>query len=316
MKYSDRLGMSGGFLEPYRRVYDRNDKSRVIDYKVKQEYKSYTLDQLDPLNRFSFVYVSREETFFREWFLVGDNNDASFCGVFMEAALACYVLQNEKCHSCKYSNALRWNGGGSASWQDLFCTVCRSTYEVKTKATTERVENAFTWNKFQGGSFAKWCQLEMENRKPDQKCYLVVLPRQATYNRKMAKVHPVHIAEIEAVLPKLYPGSFMSSRHHVAFQTTVSVKMSTKEKWFDLPSTGEIETQEIAEKVFVERFSRDTFDTLMENYFHSYECGSDVDTDVEGKNLGMTECEVVEKMNELKLAEAPDDWEDLLSDED
>jgi hypothetical protein len=34
--------------------------------------------------------------------------------------------------------------------------------EVKTKATTERVENAFKWNNFSGGSYANWCALDNE----------------------------------------------------------------------------------------------------------------------------------------------------------
>lgn len=66
----------------------------------------------------------------------------------------------------------------------------------------------------------------------------------------MAKVYPVHIAEIKSVLPKLYPGSFNTARQ-VRFKTNVSVKMNTKEKWFDLPSAGKfVDTWSIAEKVY------------------------------------------------------------------
>jgi hypothetical protein len=101
-----------GFLEPYRRQFDKRDESKVFGYRVKPEYKKYNLEQLDPFNRFTFSDMTKEENFFREWFIVGDNNNASFEGVFMEVALTCHALQNEKCHSCKYQKSLRWNGGG------------------------------------------------------------------------------------------------------------------------------------------------------------------------------------------------------------
>jgi hypothetical protein len=105
----------------------------------------------------------------------------------------------------------------------------------------------------------------------------------------MAKVYPVHIAEIQSVLPKLYPGSFNTSRR-MRFKSSVSVKLTTKEKWFDLPSTGEcVETWDIAEKVYIDE-------------------NSDTNADVDA--------EVVGKLEQLKLAEAPDTWEELLSDED
>jgi hypothetical protein len=125
----------------------------------------------------------------------------------------------------------------------------------------------------------------------------------------MAKVYPVHIAEIQSVLPKLYPGSFNTSRR-MRFKSSVSVKLTTKEKWFDLPSTGEcVETWDIAEKVYIERFSQATFDAFMTEYFNSDDDeNSDTNADVDA--------EVVGKLEQLKLAEAPDTWEELLSDED
>jgi hypothetical protein len=101
VSFTDKLGMDG-FLEPYRRQFDKKDRNKVFAYRVKPEYKNYNLEQLDPLKRFTFSEMTKEECFFQEWFLIGDNNDASFEGIFMEAGLACHALQNEMCHSCKY----------------------------------------------------------------------------------------------------------------------------------------------------------------------------------------------------------------------
>eukprot|EP00804_Cyclotella_cryptica_P010561 CCRYP_019863-RA/>CCRYP_019863-RA protein AED:0.10 eAED:0.13 QI:0/1/0/1/1/1/2/0/352 len=267
--YSDKLDMQG-YLEPYRRQYDRNDKTKVYSYIMKQEYKRYSSDELDPLERFTFHILSKEEFLFQEWFLVDDENDASHLGLFYETRLACHALQHETCYNCKFKNALRWNGGASSSWQDLVCISCKSTYEVKTKADMERVENAFKWNNIPGGSFSKWCELYNEKRQPDQKRFLVVLPRSPTLNRQLNKVHPVQIAEIAAVLPSLYPGSFNQRKEIIQFKSTISVKINTKAKWFDLPSTFKmVNTLEIAKRVFIERFSQSTFDSFMELYLSS-----------------------------------------------
>ena len=186
IQFCDSLGMDG-FLEPYMRRYDRYDKSKVIAYNIKQEYKEFTLGQINPLCRFTYVNIPKEEAFFQEWFLVYESDNASQQGFFMEAALSRHLIKHENCHSCKYKNALRWSGGGQSSWQDLYCTVCFSTYEVKTKATTERVENAFKWNRISGGSYQYWCLLNNQKLHPQQKRFLVLLPRTSTYNRKRDK---------------------------------------------------------------------------------------------------------------------------------
>jgi hypothetical protein len=69
----------------------------------------------------------------------------------------------------------------------------------------ERVENAFKWNNISGGSFSGWCEIDNEVLQDEQKRYLVLLPRSATFNRKMEEVYPVYIAEISTVMPKLSP---------------------------------------------------------------------------------------------------------------
>ncbi|KAL3791585.1 hypothetical protein ACHAWO_012286 [Cyclotella atomus] len=75
-----------------------------------------------------------------------------------------------------------------------------------------------------------------------------------------------------------------------------------------------VDTWSIAEKVYVERFSQETFDTFMNQYFNSDESEDGAIDDVE---VGQPEdLEVVGKLEELRLDEAPDDWEELLSDED
>ena len=305
------MSLSPGGFEPYYRCYDGHDKSKVYDYKIKDEFKGYKLDQLNPFNRFTYKELSKEEIFFCNWF-VNDDED-SYRGLFMEAFLACHAIQNETCYSCK-CNGLRWNGGGNSSWQDLFCIVCKSTYEVKTKATTERVENAFKHNNILGGSYYRWFKLNNEKLKPEQKRFLVLLPRLATFNRRMLKVYPVHIEDIASVLPNLCPGSFNLDKNDIKFKSRVSIKMNTKAKWFDLPSTDEyVECWDIAERVFIERFSQDTFNTLTDEYFGLEE---NVESTAKGNTNDVQKDGMVDLLQQLKELEGPDDWEDLDSDED
>eukprot|EP00985_Skeletonema_marinoi_P027703 scaffold23145_cov73-Skeletonema_marinoi.AAC.1 len=126
----------------------------------------------------------------------------------------------------------------------------------------EKVETALRYNNIQGGSFSGWC--EMKNSKHrSQKTYLVLLTREPTFNRQNKQVRPVTIAEIEKVLPRVHAGSFNTERTGVSLKSRVSLKMNTKAKWFVLPVKGEtIYMEEIAEKVYKERFSEETFDRM------------------------------------------------------
>ena len=179
--YTDTLD-GEGFLEPYFRNIDRRTGD-IVGYRLKHAYQKLSSTQLDPLYRFSFHRTEREELIFKRWFL---EDYASTYGVVFEALLSCHMLQAEPCYNCKAQNTLRWNGGGNTSWQDIVCTNCKATFEVKTKATLEKLETALRFNNIQGGSFTAWCELK-NSKQSGHKMYLVILPRQHTFNRKMQK---------------------------------------------------------------------------------------------------------------------------------
>jgi len=351
--YSDKIGREGVYPDPYYRMRDRRTGNSYTPgfkygtpgfkygYKLKNEYKEFTSNQLDPLHRFEFDVITKEELFFERWFV--DDDKASSDGVLMEAVLACHALASEACYNCKFRKVLRWNGGGSTSWQDMVCTNCGAMYEVKTKANVEKIEKALHFNNIQGGSFSTWCQL-MNTKQPNQKMYLVLLPRRPTFNRKKEKgklfleinyyrekvapsctsqaqlsflspVFPVTIAEINSVLPKLYPGTFNPNNKSIRFKSTISHKLNTKAKWFDLPVTGEtIDMDAIAVRVFKERFSEETYCSLKEKYF-----GSDSSDDARGNKKyevpEVAESDLQSTIKALQEVEV-DDWEDLASDSD
>jgi hypothetical protein len=72
-------------------------------------------------------------------------------------------------------------------------------YEVKSKATMEHVDRVFKFNNTYAGSFKRFCGLYNNPKKPNQKMFMVVLPRNSIKKLNGA-VHPVYVAEIDTVL--------------------------------------------------------------------------------------------------------------------
>ncbi|GFH55984.1 hypothetical protein CTEN210_12460 [Chaetoceros tenuissimus] len=300
------------------RFHDKLLKApRVTTYRRKKEYKSYSCEELDPLYRFTFRKIPKEQNLFRRWF-VDDNQDAKDGNLF-EAIVACHALPHESCYNCKGRNVLRWNGGDGSSWQDIVCVSCKCVYEVKTKANIEKVDEALRRNKISGGSFSRWCKLKNVTQM-NKKSFLLFYHE--SYSKK---VFPVQIAEISYVLPSIWPGTFNRLRSLVTLKSTISVKPNTRAKWFDIPLKGEtIYMEEIAERLFIERFSKQVYDEFSDEYFlpdssDEVSCrkGSDSDPSVDVPHLkskSKDDEHLEEALRALEIEEAPDDWEDLLQD--
>lgn len=106
----------------------------------------------------------------------------------------------------------------------------------------------------------------------------------------------------------------------MSFKSNVSLKLHTKAKWFDLPVTGEvIEMEEIAERVFKDRFTVDTYNKFMDLYFGNDSIEEKEKEEVEeavhdeAVNVKATN-DIKDITDELKQLEVVDDWEDLASD--
>ncbi|KAL7524794.1 hypothetical protein ACHAWF_001090 [Thalassiosira exigua] len=215
---ADRLG-AGGPYSPFCRWYDRIT-GQVVDYKIRHDFKAFSSSQLEPMTRFQFRQTAIEKLLFERWFIGG--NEAAEEGVLFEAILACHALQSESCFNCKCRNALRWNGGGAASWQDIVCIKCKATYEIKTKADQEKVEKAFKYNNINGGSFSAWCELR-NSKQTTQKTYLVVLPRKFTFNRKLEKGEFIDMMEIaDQVFKKRFSEKMYNGLHDFYFGSSSS----------------------------------------------------------------------------------------------
>ena len=151
----DKLGMN--CQVPYYRCKSKKD-GRVVGYRQRDGFRKYQHSDLDPMSRFRWVIlVDQAEIWFRRWYL---KTDEEMLGTVFEAVFCCYAIYNAPCFHCKCSNCLRWLGGSQAAWQDLVCTVCNSTFEIKTKRNLDMVEASFQRNSFQGGSFKEYHRIQ------------------------------------------------------------------------------------------------------------------------------------------------------------
>ena len=188
-------------------------------------------------------------------------------------------------------------------------------YEVKTRDSVDRIlHDDFSRNKFYGGSFNAYCKLK-NSLEQDQKMFLVVLPRNFIRNRKGEDTHPVFIAEIEHVVPRIVGSIFNPalSTSDFHFASTISVRLP-KRKWFDLPNPEKINYVEIMKRLFIEQFSLGEYQRLDAEYFED-ESDNEDDNELDVAN-GMEEETDVEELKSavenLKVGDADnDDWDSM-----
>ena len=134
------------------------DRRGTSTYKLKREYTGIASHRLNPLYRYTFERHTKPSFLFKNWFT---NEDVeSDMGTFPEACWSCHAIQKESCFHCNSRNSLRWSGGFGSSWQDLVCVECRCMYELKTKASMEKIESTYYHNNLNSGSFYAYCQIE------------------------------------------------------------------------------------------------------------------------------------------------------------
>ncbi len=122
VKTTDTLDVEG-YGEPKHRFFDRTYiPPKVTRYLLKRQYRHLKDSELDPLRRYKFETLPKEEFFFDRWF-ASLNVDAEE-GILFEAWFACHAIKNEACFNCEGRNCLRWAGGCGRAWQDLVCTSC------------------------------------------------------------------------------------------------------------------------------------------------------------------------------------------------
>jgi hypothetical protein len=154
-------------------------------------------------------------------------------------------------------------GGYATSWSDIVCIKCDSSYEIKSKASTEKIEKAIRYNNIQGGSFKRFHRLRREEEgNEDAKHYLVLVSRAPSEIICASVACPrtswqVDLAEIDTVLPALRDASFTRPAGGVELKSSIKIKEGTRKVWFRIPFV-EIDQRGIAREVFDEYYETET----------------------------------------------------------
>ena len=309
--YSDKLDESFGSFAPYFSFpnkkdsrYSAHQKFPPLCYKKRLELGHYKQQDLDPLNRFKFRTIDASE-----YYYLNVVDKGFVLGTAFEAIVSNYAVHKVACHNCKMK-CLRWNGGPSSAWKDLMCIECDSIYEIKSKESPEAIEKCFTHNSFNGGSFEWYPRSMNANQKcnKDRKKYLVIVSRSPIF--LSTNVWPVHIVEIDTVLPRLGPMTFNAQNNTKVMKTSIRTKKNSKEFWFKV-SYEPYDFNLIAKEVYNELYPGkwEQFQNPLTTVSEKEEKNK-VESPIDPKDL-------IKKLDALKVGDSNDDWETCyLSEED
>lgn len=276
-------------------------------YKLNRHgYSQFKIQDLDPFHRFA-----RKGYEAAEWFYQMFQDRGSLDGYIFEAFTAYYMQNQMHCHSCKFRNCLRWNGGFGGPWSDVICVHCPALYEIKSKADEDAIERAFRFNAFQGGSFRFFNKNTVGD---DRVRYLVVVSRKASMTRSVSAFsHRVSLAEIKTVVPRLCPESFIDipgAGMRVLSKIAVNIS-SVKKTWCRMPSYGLNKAREVARKVYAERFGPDTWNSFAKEATKNVSETNQPKSNDAGPSISNEETTLsalYARLDQLKLND-DDDWE-------
>jgi hypothetical protein len=253
---STEYGQNLGFA-PYIAITQRGQD--CLQKKLKKEYIRINQSKLNPFKRFSSIEMGKKEYYERFFFTTEES--IRLAGLVFEAITASYAIHNLNtcCASCNCSESLRWMGGYGTSWKDIVCIKCDSSYEIKSKASNEKIEKVIRYNNIQGGSFKRFHRLRREKEGiEDAKHYLVLVSRAPSEIICASVACPrtawqVDLAEIDTVLPALRDVSFTRPAGDVVLKSSIKIKEGTRKLWFRIPFV-EIDQRGIAREVFDEYY--------------------------------------------------------------
>ena len=169
-------------------------------------------------------------------------------GYAFEAMVASHAVHNEACRRCFSSNSLHWCGGSDTSWRDLYCEVCQSCFEIKSKADKAANDKIFKFDAFTAGSYRRWCEEDFPDRVKGSD-YIVFVSRKPTEGKGWA----VEIAEIGTALPVVFALSFIEAKAKtVSLRTCMTLK--TRQPWFHVPAGDRSDLKKIFRRAFEKVF--------------------------------------------------------------
>ena len=203
-------------------------------------------EALNPFQRFKYRHYDSAADYLAEiW------DPDSVGGHVLEAMVACHLEHTKACFHCQKQGALRWNGGFcmTSAWADVVCIHCYAMYEIKSKRDQKTVrKNIITYNQIRGGDF-----LAFSRFKPLGERYLVMVSRTPAADGCDA-YHPVTIAIIDRVVPKLTSNSFdLGDGDEIRIGSEISIKPESRTTWCTVPPC-DLPYYELAESVYDRAF--------------------------------------------------------------
>ena len=187
----------------------------------------------------------------------------------------------------------------------------------------EKIESTYYHNNLSSGSFYAYLEIERSRRVSvdknkinsgvEPKMFVVMLPRNFTFNRQRKKVHPVFIAEIDAIKPKLSEMNFDPDWKTISFKSRTIMNLHSKTKWFDLPFCEEdVDLHATKKKIYVEYFGQEAFDTCgNKGTVAGVEISSTLKVEVGIEKVSLSKEDLVAKLDNLKIDDEADDWDDM-----
>lgn len=242
--------------ESFPPFYEYTNRTGRTFRKRRVEFKKYKEQDLDPFHRFSTRKLAPADYFKEIW-----SCKDSLAGTGFEALVACQLIHSEACYNCRCRNTMRWNGGRSlgASWADVFCLKCLCTFEVKSKRDVQVIEKGFLRNSFNGGSYQTFTEYEPLGPKR----FLLLVSRKPTYDSRTSTYsHPVTIATIDHVTPKLQDAAFASNKMLIG--SDIQTKPTSRKLWFSVPAC-DADFTEMAQQVYDLHFGSGSWTKQLDN---------------------------------------------------
>mmetsp|Transcript_16369 Transcript_16369/g.23299 ORF Transcript_16369/g.23299 Transcript_16369/m.23299 type:complete len:157 (+) Transcript_16369:449-919(+) len=145
-----------------------------------------------------------------------------------------------------------------------------------------------------------------------QKHYIVLVSRGSTATKTQGEVWPVHIAEIDTVIPRLTYRSFLPGRY-LRISSKVKIKKTTQQHWFNIPASH-CDYSGIAKEVY-----DDFFPGSWKNFMEEKEGNKNKSKAREEEKCSVVLAPTIEdlrgELDKLKCGDSDEDWENCYDSE-
>jgi len=144
----------------------------------------------------------------------------------------------------------------------MVCVVCKSSYEIKSKENVDIVNRSIQDGLF-AGSYRMFCQHQKARESMPEECkhFLVIVSRSCISKANNVLYHPVKIAEIHSVVPRLSKDSFGQQLDRVPIRSYATVRRNSAKLWLCIPQQNKTwrDIKSSAQKVLKEEISDELF---------------------------------------------------------